>query len=245
MAIKNILEVPEDLPPAHLFLDDVEEIVGIFREYVAPRIGGKSRNREELSYAVGSRRCDGVDDLKKIGGRTTEFELKYSVCQELDQEGNPRMRSSDAATLRVSRYGSWLHFWGVPDSDRWAVYGRVNATVGRRKRRLRAVVEQLGEYGAPVAFYLIMGSWVIIAIVVGKLKLLHLLNRGIALLMVAAYTILAAYGMFNLFRHSIVDLRYSHDSSGLRVTISQAWPQILAAIVGAVIYALVSSYFSK
>jgi hypothetical protein len=75
MTIKRRLPQPKKvkLPPAHLYLDDVDEIIGILRPE------GED-GPPVLQFTVDDQYCDSVDELRKIGegrigGRTNRFEM--------------------------------------------------------------------------------------------------------------------------------------------------------------------------
>lgn len=60
-------EIPDDFPPAKLYLDDIAEIVAIFRE---------DDTDAKVEFIVGNQKCDDLTDLRKIGGHQTRLEIK-------------------------------------------------------------------------------------------------------------------------------------------------------------------------
>jgi hypothetical protein len=242
MSIKTVEKVPDDLPPAHLFLDDLEEITGILRDCASPVIQGKSRNEELLSYVVGEKRCDTVDDLQRIGGRTTQFVIDYRVWQAVDEAGENnvfRMRDR-SVSIHLSRFHSGLDQSGPSDSEKWLIHARIRAIFEKRKRRVRWIIAGLGDWGGVllgvllgVGFNLVVPS--------------HSSHfRGsTALLLLGAYAVLVGYLLIGLFRHSVIEFRYSHDGGRLRAALAQAWVPTVSAIIGALVYALATSYLSK
>ena len=70
MAIKPFPDsIPSELPPAKLYLDDIGEILQILTD---------SGEDCQASFVVGKSKCDTLDDLKDLRGRTTRFVLNIS-----------------------------------------------------------------------------------------------------------------------------------------------------------------------
>ena len=73
VSIETVRNIPEHLPPARLFLDDVDEITNILFE--ARKASGESAL--PVKYTVkGKFICDALSDLKTLGGAVTEFEVR-------------------------------------------------------------------------------------------------------------------------------------------------------------------------
>src|ERR1051326_4461678 len=74
MAIRQIKKELE-LPPSHLYLEDIESIIIILRSAVMER--GRGNNEEpRIRFEIGKRKeCDSLDDLKKVGGRWRNFRM--------------------------------------------------------------------------------------------------------------------------------------------------------------------------
>lgn len=72
MAIRQVQKEPE-LPPAHLYLEDVEEIAAIMT--AATKKERRSEDDVPVRFTIGDKECDSVDDLKKLGGRSHQFEI--------------------------------------------------------------------------------------------------------------------------------------------------------------------------
>jgi hypothetical protein len=69
MTIQRVIPQPRvRLPRAALYIDDLEEIIGSLRPegHDQPPV---------LEFIVDDQRCDTIDDLRKIGGRTNSFEM--------------------------------------------------------------------------------------------------------------------------------------------------------------------------
>jgi len=67
-------KIPDTLPHAHLYLEDVQEITNILLEATAPVI---TRFREETKvvYRAGDWEMDSIDDLRTLGGSATDFQI--------------------------------------------------------------------------------------------------------------------------------------------------------------------------
>ncbi len=70
MAIKPIPHsIPSTLPPAKLYLDDITEILQILTD---------SSPDYQATFVAGQSKCDTLDDLKELRGRTTHFVMNIS-----------------------------------------------------------------------------------------------------------------------------------------------------------------------
>ena len=70
MAIKSLPQsIPSELPPAKLYLDDITEILQILTD---------SNPGCQASFVAGKSKCDTLDDLRDLGGRTTHFVMNIS-----------------------------------------------------------------------------------------------------------------------------------------------------------------------
>jgi hypothetical protein len=71
MTIRVVRKEPE-LPPARLYLEDIEEIVSVMTE----RAKEDSKGKEPVvGFVLGKRECDTIDDLKAIGGKWRNFRI--------------------------------------------------------------------------------------------------------------------------------------------------------------------------
>jgi hypothetical protein len=128
---------PLELPPAKLFLDDLEELVRLFTEAV---------KREELlpvgevpkvSYQIGMWECDAIEDLKDFGQmkKRDQFQLKIKDLQEL-------------TIAQISTYRgrfAWSGSYSFSTTSAWALYGQLHTLLKKRElpwysRRRSAVI---------------------------------------------------------------------------------------------------------
>lgn len=126
MSVQTVRQIPEELPPAHLFLDDVEEITKILFE--AQKESGESV--VPVKYKVkGKFICDTLSDLETLGGAVTQFEVRV---------GKNR--------LNLSRYSSTWDIWGADPEIRLATYAKLLRVFESRKMKLKAAVRDLPSW---------------------------------------------------------------------------------------------------
>jgi len=122
MAIRQIIEIPEDLPPARLFLDDIEALTEIFCEAV-------NCVPSSVHYVVRESYCESIEDLRKIGGTHGEFTIE-----------GPEF------SVRLRPFGSIWSLWGVKKEVKWNVYGRLQALFEHKRLRVRKLVRTIPIY---------------------------------------------------------------------------------------------------
>jgi hypothetical protein len=111
MAIRQVRKVPNDLPAAHLFLDDIEEIASVLEKLP----GYRQDITSKCTYQVDDRMCDTIADLKKIGGKTRNFSV-----------------SVKGGSVSIST-GSRFYNFGLSDSeDAWQAFARIRDVFERR-----------------------------------------------------------------------------------------------------------------
>src|SRR5579864_3641998 len=109
--------VPQNLPKAKLFLDDIREICDIMTNLSEPK------DEWQLRFVAGEKVCDTWEDLKEIGGRTSDFSLKVSAPH----------RSRE---LEISRYDTRCYVFEYSDPDNavaWSIYGKIRAVCEKRR----------------------------------------------------------------------------------------------------------------
>jgi hypothetical protein len=113
MAIKQVRQVPNDFPPAHLFLDDIEEIVEILTKVPDLPRANIVRSAE---FRVEGRVCDSLHDLKEIGGKTRSFGI-----------------TTGYGTLEISRDFTYFNMNG---DDYWKEYAQIRAVFQHRAGKM-------------------------------------------------------------------------------------------------------------
>jgi hypothetical protein len=80
----------EELPPAKLYLDDIQDLVTILTVS-----GGETPSEFSVQFSLGEVACDGIEDLQQIGGRTTKFKIAVTETKgELGVPSNARQLQS-------------------------------------------------------------------------------------------------------------------------------------------------------
>ena len=67
-------KIPDTLPHAHLYLEDVQEITNILLEATAPVLT-QFHEKAKVVYRVGDLQTDSIDDLRTLGGSATDFQV--------------------------------------------------------------------------------------------------------------------------------------------------------------------------
>ena len=128
MAIQSFPQsIPSELPPAKLYLDDISEILQILTD---------SNADCQASFVAGKSKCDTLDDLRDLGGRTTHFVMNIS---------SPGKHQ----TLELTPSATRIHIHEIGDPlPAWSKY--VNVAAIFEKRRLKAQVCRPCNWLAPV-----------------------------------------------------------------------------------------------
>ena len=182
MAIKPLPHsIPSNLPPAKLYLDDIHEIFRILTD---------SNPDCEASFIAGQSKCDSLDDLKELRGRTTYFVMNIS---------SPRKHQTLELTPSVTR----LHIDELGDQlVAWSKYVNVSAVFEKRKLKLKSVVHSL----SPVLFaglcLLALALWMFVP-QAAKPVSIYETNRLVTGILLAAVVV-----YYFISSHSIVYLRY-------------------------------------
>jgi hypothetical protein len=119
--------IPDTLPHAHLYLEDVQEIANILLEATAPVL---TRFREEAKvvYRAGDSQTDSIDDLRTLGGSATDFQVSVgsrSLFNSVQLRGHlePQLR---------------LHSMGQQEC--WAVHGKLEAIFDHRRLTIKNAI---------------------------------------------------------------------------------------------------------
>jgi hypothetical protein len=186
-------EVPDDLRPAKLYLDDIAEIQRVFVDANKDRTwkselpeGGQVKTR----FAVDDQECDQLEELLQLPRRPREFELRVFTRGYVN-------------VLKADRYGTrWLTS-GLNNQEQWNVHRKLEAVLDKRKLRWRRLLHaNLGSRTSVVIVSMILATVVTVII-------RHRFGR------IAAFITLVALGAVSLrillTGHSVVILRNSWD----------------------------------
>lgn len=182
MAIKPLPHsIPTRLPPAKLYLDDINEIVQILTD---------ASEDCRANFVAGKSKCDTLEDLKDLRGRTTHFVMDISA---------PGKHQTLELTPSVTR----IHIYEMGDQlAAWSKYVNVAAIFERRKLRLKSVVRSLGAWVFAGLWLLTVAVWLFVPHFSKPISIDQLpwLATGIMLAATVAYYFVSS--------HSIVYLRF-------------------------------------
>jgi hypothetical protein len=128
LAIKPLPQrIPTKLPPAKLYLDDINEILQILTDSSAGC---------QASFVAGKSKCDTLDDLKELRGRTTHFVMNIS------SPGKHQVLELTTSTTQI-------HVYEMGDQlAAWSKYVRVAAIFERRRLSLTIAAWTFGLHVA-------------------------------------------------------------------------------------------------
>jgi hypothetical protein len=208
----------DELPPAKLYLDDVLEIVSILTKSDAP-------SKFSVSFSVDSLRCDTVEDLQQIGGRTIRFRI--DVTETLVESGIPHR-----SWLRIESVASYLALSCSSEGEFWTKRGKVLEIFESNsipwRRAIQGALKRIPLWAVGILFFVLF-----------LVRSTPLSEKSVHLsLWTLAGAVLGVVPVYLcLFRHSVVILRYAHEHGTrkwLRVHSAQILFMIAAAILGAI-----------
>lgn len=212
MAIKQIRQIPSDLPAAHLFLDDVEEITQIIANLKGS--GVSKPDPSTIKYTVGDRECDTVADLKKIGGKTKKFVI-------------------EAPTGFLILGDRSVFYAAFVSEEAWEAYGKVKAIFDHRSSRM---LNALSNARLPVAPLFIF-AW---TLPLFGLALLKVRTANLYLSEIVWLVLMLAVWSLVVNKQSVVELRYFDEAKHERFKEMRPaiWAAVISAILGGVVTVL-------
>ncbi len=204
MAIKPLPHsIPSKLPPAKLYLDDIQEILQILTD---------SNPDCEASFVAGQSKCDTLDDLQELRGRATYFVMNIS---------SPRKHQ----TLELTPSATRIH---IDESgtnwSRGRKYVNVAAIFEKRKLRLKSAVHSLAPLLFAALCLLALALWMFVPHAAKPLSIYEL-NR-----LVTGILLAAAVVYYFISSHSIVYLRYPR-RVGLVRWLEDHKPEIIVGVI--------------
>jgi hypothetical protein len=136
MAIRTKEEdVPSEFPRARLFLDDIEEIVRIFRELIESRKLGPLSTADDpkikVRFSTAGEECDDIKDLPKIAKRFRDLKIEVT-------RGN-WVETSLTLHPMHSRWSSW----GLSKEDTWSAFHKLQPVFKKRIRLWGSLLQSL------------------------------------------------------------------------------------------------------
>ena len=218
MAIKPFPDsIPSELPPAKLYLDDIGEILQILTD---------SSQECQASFVVGKSKCDTLDDLKDLRGRTTRFVLNIS---------SPGKHQ----TLELTPSATRVHIHEIGDQlPAWSKYVNVAAIFEKRRLRLKSFVRLAAGWVFAALWLSVVAVWIFAPHVVRPISLHKLpsIATGFFLAVAVVYYFVSS--------HSIVYLRYPQ-RVGVRRWLEDHKPEIIVGSVCAVLAVIATEIMEK
>jgi hypothetical protein len=218
LAIKPLPHsIPTALPPAKLYLDDIHEILQILTD---------SRLDCQASFVAGKSKCDTLDDLKDLRGRTTHFVMDISS-------------TGKHQTLELTPSLTRIHIYELGDQlAAWSKYVNVAAIFERRKLRLKSAIRSVGWW--------ILAGWWLLAVALWMFAPHPTKRFSIDELRHVATSVLLAAAIVYYFvsSHSIVYLRYPRRSGAGR-WLEDHKPEIIVGVICALTVAITTRLVEK
>jgi hypothetical protein len=117
MAIKQIREIPRELPLARLYLEDLEEISHLLQDCIPADSTGQL---VPITYRLIEETADSIDDLKQLGSVVSELEISVPHC---------------SVTIR-QHFASVYSSPSFNEGERWKLYSLIKQIFERRERRI-------------------------------------------------------------------------------------------------------------
>jgi hypothetical protein len=233
--------VPKSLPPARLYLDDIEEIAGILRESLASIESSQSESarqkrstRVKTKVQVDDRSSELVKDFERLRKRAHRLELRVST-EELLLHDNWINRAY--AEFEVSPYSTSWRTWGISREKEWDIHSKLATVFAEKKVWWKEVAHKV-----PVWLVVLVGilggslSQLGGGLTIHQLVALRAIGIIVGVLLILWLTFFAL-----TYRHSMVILRYSADQQATR---EERRSNLLLVILGSVL-TLIGEYVLK
>ena len=218
MAIKPLPHsIPSTLPPAKLYLDDITEILQILTD---------SSPDYQATFVAGRSKCDSLDDLKELRGRTTHFVMNIS---------SPRRHQ----TLELTPSATRIHIDEIGDQlVAWSKYVNVAAIFEKRKQRLKSAVRSVGSWTFAGLWLLTSAIWMFVPHAAKPISIYELLRLATGVILAAAVV------YYFVCSHSVVYFRYSH-RVGVGRWLEDHKPEIIVGVICALMGAIITGIAEK
>lgn len=180
--------------------------------------------RPSVKFRVGRLSSDSIEDLPKLGRRSSNFTINLEM--------EDRLRLGDGR-LQITKYGT---SWDIHPRDQvWTVYGGLREIFERRECRWKNDLHK-----APMWAFLICLFAALISL---EYLLFRSYHRPIVTVspfewsaVVALYFASGVLGFGRLFGHSVVEFRNSYDQvPGWRQKVGSKLGYFVAALIGALV----------
>ena len=211
MAIKPIPHsIPTTLPPAKLYLDDITEILQILTD---------SSPDYQATFVAGQSKCDTLDDLRELRGRTTHFVMNIS---------SPRKHQ----TLELTTSATHIHIDEIGDQlVAWSKYVNVAAIFEKRKLRLKSAIRGMAPLLTAGLSLLALAVWMFAPRAARPLSIYEVTRISTGIILAAAVV------YYFVSSHSVVYLRYPQ-RVGIARWLEDHKPEIIVAAISVVVGAI-------
>jgi hypothetical protein len=211
MAIQTTKPEPsKDLPPAILYLDDLELILSVFRgmhEHFDRWDRAPNGKPELLVFKFdGNLVAESIEDLRKRGGKTSDFQIQYTPP---DPMYGRLTLTCGSTNIRWSSYS-------LPTEAEWIVQGQLEQIFKKRRQRLKIL-------GQKVPWWIISPAWF------ATIALQFKSWRSAAIIYGLLLT-LSSIELYGIFGHTRIYFRPS-DSQGF---VERHKDKVIVALIAAV-----------
>jgi len=211
---------PSEFLPARLFLDDIEEIVGILRELVESQKSKLDEPATKVTFSVSGSECDDLQDLPKIA------------------------KPYRALDIEVERgwFSTRLSFYFFFNS--WRSYGLTREATLTAYHKLEPIFKKRKRHWATFARTVPWWFWVLVG--AGSDALLHLTHVATSTFkshipLVAIYLLAFIVGA----RHTSVVLRHSWEPSPFFVYLKDKIIPLIAGALLGIFGTLLTGYLKR
>jgi hypothetical protein len=206
-------DVPSEFPPARLFLDDIEEIVRILREFLESRKMGSHSTVEDLKISVrlsaGGKESDDVQELPKITKNNRELNISLT-----------RGDWSQTSLHFHPWFGTLWRSLGLTKEDTWSAYHKLHTVFEKRPRRWSALLRSIPWW---LTWSICIGVTLLFPFV---LPFVRFQGHNLTLWYGTCITVLVIASVTGA-RHTTVVLRHSWEPSALRQELLHKLPLIV------------------
>jgi hypothetical protein len=231
-------KIPDTLPHAHLYLEDVQEITNILLEATAPVI---TRFREEAKvvYRTGDLQTDSIDDLRALGGSATDFQVSV---------GSRSLYNS----VQLRRHlEPQIRLYSMGQQECCAAHAKLEAIFDHRRLTIKNAIFRgprwnaifcLPEWLKWLAYVAILVFPTLLSRVVAHI---HSLSRVVRIgpTFFVSYWIFVALLGFIYFWPSRVSFVHSYESAGRRKAFAAIMLLVTVAVVAGAIRLLFTHFF--
>src|ERR1700740_3475446 len=130
-------QVPKDLPPARLYLDDLEMVIRVFQEAKQSQTGspeslprGAAKEQPSLKFEIENQVCTELADLPKIAESTHNLSMQAEM-------------PDFSAFLQISPSLTHWDAYRLMNNEEWSLYSKLDPIFRGRERPLIATAHKI------------------------------------------------------------------------------------------------------